>query len=649
MGLESSMKGRKTATRPAIFATRRFLRAPSWRNVVISVLMRQFQSILASFCVFLTAQGYAQQSLRWYSPKPVPPVSVSNSTRLDSLLRDGKLYLSLQDAIALALENNIDIEVERYLFPLAEADLLRAQSGNTAQGFSTATSAGATGLNTTQAQSFIGYFNGSIVTSPTTLSGYDPVVSSTVQWGHVTVPQQNTVTTGTTALVSTSTVANFSVSDNFTSGGSVTLSYDNTFSSQNSYLNLFNPVTTAYLDLSVSQPLLQGFGTAFNNRPIRVAKNNLRAADIVFKQQVIVTVQTVVQAYWLLVSANQDVEVKRKALTLSQKLYSDNQKQVDAGSLAPIEVIRAEAEIAADEQALVTSQTTVLQQETILKNAITRDGLANPKISAARIVPTDAIRIPAAEKLESIQELFTAAIDNRPELQQSRIQLENQKILLTGTRNLMLPTLSAFADVRNSGLAGDPNTQPVPGTNMPYATNQNPFFIGGYGSVIGQVFSRDFPNYSVGLQLSIPLRNRNAQANYATAAVNLRQSELSVQRLVNQVHVDVQNALITVQQARAQYASAVKSRILQEQTLDAEQKKYAVGASTPFLVIQAQRDLSNAGGTEVVAEATYIQARLQLDVATGRVLEVYNIEVEEAKKGRVSKTPSPLPAVENSR
>ncbi len=602
---------------------------------------------LAYFCVFLsTAQ--AQQSTHWYSPvtrpyepKDLPPVNLSNTGRLESLLRDGKLYLSLQDAITLALENNIDIEVERYLFPLAEADLLRAQSGNSTQGISTSTSAGPTGLNATGAQSFLllAFTNGTANQfTNTNPNGFDPTINSTVEWGHVTSPQQNTVTTGTTSLVTTSTLANFNIQQNFATGGSATLSYNNTFSDQNSYLNLFNPVTNAYLDLTFTQPLLQGFGIATNNRPIRVAKNNLRAADIVFKQQVIVTVQTVVQAYWLLVSANEDVEVKRKALALSQHLYSDNQKQVDVGSLAPIEIVRAEAEVASDQQALVTSQTTVLQQETILKNALSRNGLANPAVATAHIVATDHIRIPAQENLEPITALFQKALENRPELQQSRIQLENQKILLTGQRNLMLPTLSAFGDVRNTGLAGDPNTLPIPGTTAPYATNQNPFFVGGYGTVAGQIFSRNFPNYSVGLQLSIPLRNRNAQANYATAAVNLHQNELSVQRLINQIHVDVQNALITVGQARAQYSAAVKSRILQEQTLDAEQKKYAVGASTPFLVIQAQRDLANAGGTEVVAEATYIQARLQLDVATGRMLDIYNIEIDEAKKGHISRT-----------
>jgi outer membrane protein len=619
--------------------------------------MKNVQSILAPFCVLLTAlTAFGQQSVsvdpsHWYSPvthpyapKNVPPVNLANTGRIESLLRDGKLYLSLQDAISLALENNIDIEVERYLFPLAQADLLRAQSGASTQGIPTNTSAGATGLTSASAQNFFSILaQNSITTSFATgiftsvnPNGYDPTINATVDWGHVSSPQQNTVTTGTTSLVTTNTIANFNIQQNFVTGASASLSYNNTFSDQNSYLNLFNPVTTAYLDLTVSQPLLQGFGLAINNRPIRVAKNNLRAADIVFKQQVIVTVQTVVQAYWLLVSANEDVEVKRKALALSQKLYSDNQKQVEVGSLAPIEIVRAEAEVASDQQALVTSQTTVLQQETILKNALSRNGLANPAVAAARIVPTDHIRIPTQENLEPIQVLFARAIENRPELQQSRIQIENQKILLTGTRNLMLPTLSAFGDLRNTGLAGDPNTLPAPGGTAPYATSQNPFFIGGYGSVLGQVFSRNFPNYSVGLQLSIPLRNRNAQANYATAAVNLRQNELSVQRLINQIHVDVQNALITVEQARAQYSAAVKSRILQEQTLDAEQKKYAVGASTPFLVIQAQRDLATAAGTEVVAEATYIQARLQLDVATGRALDVYNIQIDEAKKGRVS-------------
>lgn len=574
------------------------------------------------------------QRLSWYQPAPVPPANTGNAARLDSLLHDGKLMLSLQDAILLALENNIDIEVERYLFPLAQADLLRAESGNSSQGFSTATTAGPTGLATTQAQSFVGFFNGNVVSANPNLSGYDPVINSTVQWGHISTPQQNTITTGTTSLVSTSTLANFSASENFPTGGGVTLSYNNNFSSQNSYLNLFNPVTTAYLDLTVAQPLLQGFGTAFNNRPIKVAKNNLRAADLVFKQQVIVTIQAVVQAYWLLVSANEDVEVKRKAVALSQKLYSDNQKQVDVGSLAPLEVVRAEAEIASNQQALVTSETAVLQQETILKNTLSRNGLANPALQAARILPTDKIKIPDAENFPPIQELFAQATANRPELQQSRVQLENQKILLTGTRNLMLPTLSAFADLRNNGLSGDPNTLPVPGTTVPYATTQNPFFVGGYGNVLGQIFGRNFPNYSVGFQLSIPLRNRNAQANYATAAVNLRQNELSVQKLTNQIHVDVQNALIAVQQARAQHTAAVKSRILQQQTLDAEEKKFAAGASTPFLVIQAQRDLSNAGGAEVVAQAVYVQARLQLDVATGRELEVYNIQINEAKQSR---------------
>ena len=432
--------------------------------------MKHVQSILAYFCIVLTASNGLGQQLHWYTPatrpyepKALPPVNVSNTGRIESLLRGGKLYLSLQDAIALALENNIDIEVERYLFPLAQADLLRAQSGNSTQGIPTATSAGATGLSATSAQSFLSIISSERILPAACLTGapssvnpngFDPTINSTVEWGHITSPQQNTVTTGTTSLVTTNTIANFNIQQNFATGGSATLSYNNYVLLPELLSESFQPVTNAYLDLCVSQPLLQGFGIATNNRPIRIAKNNLRAADIVFKQQVIVTVETVVQAYWLLVSANEDVEVKRKALALSQKLYSDNQKQVDVGSLAPIEIVRAEAEVASDEQALVTSQTTVLQEETILKNALSRNGLANPAVAAARIVPPIHIRIPAAEKLETLQELVAVAVENRPELQQSRMQLENQKIALTGSRNLMLPTLTAFADVRNTRLVG---------------------------------------------------------------------------------------------------------------------------------------------------------------------------------------------------
>jgi len=584
---------------------------------------------------------------RPYEARYVPQVNVSNSSRIDSLLRAGRLYLSLADTIALALENNLDIEIQRYGFSLADADLLRARSGSNIQGIPTnvlpGISAGAgtilgsnsTGLAAAGAPSPLGQ-GGS----------FDPVLFGNMNWAHNTAPQSNTVVAGTSALVSRNKVSNFGIAQTFQTGGTATLSFNNLNQQQNSFRNTVNPVTNSNLDLTVSQPLLQGFGFALNNRTIRIAKNNIRAADYVFRQQLTNTVSNVVQLYWNLVGAISTVEVRREAVAVSQKLYDDNKKQVDIGTLAPIEIVRAEAQLAQNEQALVAAQAAVRQQETVLKSALSRTGLTNPLVIEASIVPLDPIRIPEVEAVEPIQDLMARALDSRPDLAQSRIQIQNSEIALTGTRNAMLPQLNVVGQLRNGALAGPQNTVLGPIGSNGLVQNPpiaDPFFIGGYGNVLTQLFSRNFPTYALGLNLNIPLKNRAAQANVATASVTLRQNQLQVQRQINQIRVDVQNALISLQNARAQYQAAVKQRVLQEQTLDADQKKLALGATTVYQVIQDQRDLTTAGAAEVAAQAAYAAARVQLDVATGQVLERNGVEFEEAKAGHVARPPSVIP------
>jgi outer membrane protein len=588
-----------------------------------------------------------------YESPVVPPISLSNSTRVDSLLRAGKLYLSVSDAIALALENNLDIELERYEFPLAQADLLRARSGASTLGIPTTV---LPAINTTTGIFVLGSNSAGLAaqgaqTSLATGLSYDPALVGTVNWGHLTTPQSNTTLVGTTELISTNKNANVSLAEAFPTGGSVVLGFNNLNQEQNSFRQTINPAITSSLDLTVTQPLLQGFGLALNNRTIRIAKNNLRAADLVFRQQLINAVGNVVQIYWTLVAANLNVDVKAQAVAVSQKLYEDNKKQVEVGTLAPIEIARAEAQLASDQQALVTAQSTVLQLEAVLKSALSRDGLASPLVSEARIVATDPIRIPEVEPVEPIQDVVARALENRPDLAQSRMQIENSKIALQGTKNALLPTVNAFADLRNNALIGTQNT--VFGTNAttglvtapPIA---DPFFVGGFGGILGQIFSRNFPNYTVGLNLTIPLRNRAAQANIATQTLTLRQNELQVQRQINQVRVDIQSALIALQEARAQYQTAVKQRVLEEQTVDADQKKLDLGATTVFQLIQDQRDLSTAGGNVVSAEATYAQARAQLDIATGMTLQNNNVQFDEAKSGQVSRPPSPLPPLDQN-
>jgi outer membrane protein len=634
--------------------------------------MKSIQSHIALVCVLLLASpwaGLAQQgdsaaglqafpTSHWYSRlshpyqwREVAPVNMANSSRLDQLLRAGSLYLSLQDAIALTLENNIDIEIQRYGFDLAQTDLFRAKATGTINGIptqpSTPTSsigtvnflASSTGLSTADAAPNLILLNNAPV-SLSGLSGYDPIFQSSLLWGHQTTPEQNTITTGTSSLVSTNKTANFSVGQNFLTGTSGTFTYSNLNQDQNSLRNLISPFTTSSMDLNITQHLLQGRGLAMNNRPIRIAKNNLKVNDLVFEQQVVNTVANVAQLYWTLVSAIENAEVAQQAVKYSQRLLDDNQKQVNVGTLAPVEVTRARAELASDNGALITAQTIVLQQEAILKTALSRNGVASPELASAHIVPTDRIRIPDVEPAEPMQELVEHAFAQRPEVKQARIQIDSARINLEGTRANMLPQLDAVADLRNNALSGFPNLSPG---SAGLITPAPPGLVGGYSNALSQLFFRDFPNYTVGVTMTIPLRNRAAEANMATAQVNLRMTEQSVQRLENLIRLDVQNALIAVQQARIKHDVAAEQVTLEEELLDAENKKLSIGTSTPQLVILVQRDLANAQLTEVQALTAYGLAKVQLDQSVGGVLASNHIEIDEAKSGRVSRGPSQIP------
>ena len=348
------------------------------------------------------------------------------------------------------------------------------------------------------------------------------------------------------------------------------------------------------------------------------------------------TVANVTQLYWNLVSAVESAEVAQQAVMYSQKLLDDNQKQVDVGTLAPVEVTRARAELASDRGNLITAETLVLQQETVLKTALSRTGVSSAELTTAHIVPTDRIAIPASEGLRPNEEMVQQAFSQRPELKEAALQIDSFKINLEGTRANLLPQIDAVADLRNNALTGSPN---------PLATSGAPpeFLVGGYSNALGQLFSRNFPNYSVGVAVTIPLRNRAAEANMATAQVNLRMTEQSVQRMKNLIRLDVQNALIAVNQVRIKHDAAVEQIALEEELLDAENKKLSIGTSTPLQVILVQRDLSNAQLTEVQAVTAYALAKIQLDQAVGSVLETNHIQIDEAKSGKVSREPNPIP------
>ena len=600
-----------------------------------------------------TRPDYTRGAVWWpnftrvYKTPYVAEVNFANSDRLERLLRDGNLHLSLEDAIALALENNLDIAVQRFGPLIADTDILRARAGGFVRGAAGGVSTQSTGAS---AGGGGGAGSGGGVPLVTTSAGggpaipqLDPSVSGSISWGHFSNPQTNTVTTGTNTLVLERAINNFSYSQGFLTGTSVTLSFNNLGSSSNALRNIFNPSLSSSLSLNFSQSLTQGFGRSINSRQIRIARNNREVSDLAFKQQLIQTVSQIQNLYWDLVSFNEDVRVKQQSVQLAEKLYNDNKRQVEIGTLAPIEIVRAEAEVAARQQDLTISQTRVQQQETILKNALSRSGVASPALGEAHITPTTRFTVPKVEPIEPVQDLVGMALQSRPELAQSRIGLTNADINLKATRNSMLPSANFAATLTNNALAGEvnPNFVAFPGTTQQFPSS---LFLGGLGTNLDQLFSRKFPDYSIGVNLSIPLKNRAAQADMASAQLQHRQSEIRLRQAENAVGVEVRNALIALQQARAQMAAATKARVLQEQTLDAEQKKYALGASTIYNVILAQRDLAQARSVEVGAMNNYMKTRVELDRSTGQTLAKNNIRLEEAYEGVVSKPPDPIPA-----
>lgn len=549
---------------------------------------------------------------RKYSPSYIPPVDLSNSSRLDQLVRAGNLYLSLQDAIALALENNIDIEVQRYNYEIRNYALKNAE-------------AQACGGN-----------------------GCDPQFTANMSWArNASIVTNAIVGGGVSTNVGNNRTRNFSIQQGLPTGATATLNFNNSSSTTNNPNVNFVPNLQSSLNLQMTQPLLNGFGLALNRRPIVIARNDIRRTDFEFQQNVNNILNTVIQAYWNLVSARSNVDVAQQSLDLAQQLYDNNRKQLEIGTLAALEVLQAETALESARANLVQAQTAVLTQENTMKNLLSRNGVASPLIADAHIIPTDRIRVPEVEPVTPIQDLIDMALQKRPEIGVQQLNLENQRLNLQNTRNSMLPQLNLTGNVSNQGTGGPlnpiPNVDPLTGQLRP--RNVNTELVGGYGNILRQLFGVPTISYNIGFQFTVNLRNRSAQAQMAQQTLQLRTAELQLQRTLNQIRADVRNAQIAVEQARARYASAEKARVIQEQVLRAEEQKYQLGASTVYTVVQMQRDLANTRQQELAAQVAYAQAKLQLDVATGNLMDRYNIVFEEAREGAIQRRADPIPDV----
>ncbi len=633
--------------------SRRFFYPVKVFTVVAIVGVFTLNSLAQTSDQYTKATGYFPNPGGPYKARTVAQPNFNNSSRIQALIRDGKLMLSMSDAITLALENNLDLAIARYNLPIADTDILRSKSGNSIRGVNTGvvsgtpggTGSGVTGGagasgggagGTTTAAGGAGTGSAGIVASTSgvgaAIPSFDPSLTSTfqVEKNSSDISRNvNPLVSGLLASQTNTTNAGINYLQGFSTGTQLSVGFNSDRTSQSLCVSMpslcsLNPSLASSLRATVTQPLLAGFGIANNTRNIRIAKNNREISDVAFRQQVISTVSQIQNIYWDLVAAYEDVKAKERALALAERLLGDNRKQVEIGTLAPIEVVRAESQAAASSQDLIVSQTNLQLQQLLMINAVTRN-MGDLTIATVPVIPTDTMELPQTEPVTPIQDLIADALAHRPELAESQIDLTNRDITKKAARNALLPTLNLVGWYGGSGLAGNPTT--------------NGLVSSGYSDALGDTFNGTSPDKGVGIQLNIPIRNRSAQADQVRSELEYRQAQMRLQQLQNQIRVDVRNSQFAVQQNRARVEAAIKGRELAQQSLDAEQKKYALGASTTYNVLQMQRDLATAESSLVASKTAYEKSKVALDQSTGLTISHLGIEITDAESANVTRMP----------
>jgi outer membrane protein TolC len=591
-----------------------------------------------------------------YTARHVAPPNLANTPRIDQFLHDGKLYISMNDAVALALENNLDIAIARYNLNIADTDIWRAKAGSSILGVNSGvvqntpgggvgglgTQVGSGQGGTSVAAGGAGTGTGGLVVSTLgngpLITSFDPILTGTFQ-----LDQNRTqVISPFAPPFSDSHTAtwDFGYQQGFHWGTNLSVGFNNTRGTA-SPLSKFQPFSTQYnsnFRAQATQHLLQGFGFAPNTRFIQIAKNNREISDVAFRLQITSTVDQIENMYWDLVFAYENVRVQQEQLAFAQKTLSDTQKQVQIGTLAPIEVVRAQSTVATNQQTLTLALTNLQLQQLLMKNALSRT-LVDPVLADAEVIPTSTMELPAQEAVIPTQDLVNDALGHRPELAEARINLSNTEISNKAVRSSLLPSLDLFAYYQGTGLGGAINPTYLCKIDPTQCTgNVNP--ATSYSGALNQLIDSTAPDKGVGLTLNIPLRNRAAQATQVRSEFEYRQAQLRIQQIENQIRIEVRNAQFGVQQNRASVASAQAALDLGHQSLDAEQKKYALGASTSTLVLQNEAAMTQAEVTLVSAKAAYEKAEVELDRAIGLLLDHAGIQFADAERGEVTHAPT---------
>jgi outer membrane protein len=582
-----------------------------------------------------------------YEPMPVPEPSMTNSELLHRLMTSGKLELSLDDAIALALENNLSIAVQRYNLPYAQLDYLRAKAGGAPRGvagafISNALFLGAVGAGLSSSASGGSGGGGAFASGGAVNIGSiaccDPIAGFSFGWSHSTTPLNFSTVYSASTVGNQETAYSGFYGQGFLTGTSVAVGLNGNRQSSTSPSTLFNPVVPTGAFIGIDQQLLNGFGYRANAKFIRIANNDIKFADAAFRLQVSTTVGQVVNDYYTLLFDRQNVGVAQEAVNYSQHLLDDNKKQVEIGTLAPIEVVRAESELATDQQTLIVAQTTLKQQEQALKTELSKQ--VTPDLAAIDIDPTDKFPDAEGESVPPVEQALELAFQHRPEIMEDTLNLANQDITLKAVRNALLPTVTAYGSYTPSGISGNVvcnNVGVFCPEGVPPGTLLN---TGGVSQSLTSLLHGTYPYFSYGVNVSFPIRNRQEQADAARALFEQRQLQTQLQQQKNTIAQDVRNAEIAITQARAQINATIKAAELARETLDADRKKFQLGESTTFQLIQDQRDLSTAEGNEAKARQTFVNSVTQLGTATGTLLDRYHVEMADAKNGKVAHQPN---------
>ena len=614
-----------------------------------------------------------------YTPRHLAAPNLANTARIDGLMHDGKLYLSLNDAVALALENNLDIAISRYNLNIADTDVLRAKAGaailgvplgvvqNTpgggvgGVGAQVGSGSGGTTLGTAGAGAGAAGLTGSTLGMGPVLNSFDPIVTGTLQEDHfrqeATNPFQGVPLPG--SLVQNTGTVNFGYQQEFAWGTNLNVSFTNVRGTTNSFFNSLSPQLTSGFKATFTQHLLQGFGFASEysfSAASASLTNNRELSDVAFRLQIITTVDQIENMYWDLVYAYENLRVKQESLAFSERTLSDTKKQVEIGSLAPIESVRAQSTVAADQQSLTVAKTNLQLEQLLMKNALSRT-LHDPVLASAEVIPTSTMEVPQDESVQPTEELVNDALRHRAELVENRIQLNSQEMSNKAVRSALLPTVDVFAYYGGAGLGGVQNPSNVcsnPPTQQqlelaPLALSSNPADpiqlapTVGYGATLNQMVNSTSPDKGVGLQINIPLRNRAAQAVQIRSELEYRQNQMALQQTENRVSIEVRNAQFGVEQNRASLASAQAAVDYATQSLDAEQKKYQFGTSTTTAVLQNRSALATAGidfDFALSAMAAYEKSRVELDRAVGTLLDHNGIDIADAARGQVTHLPN---------